>query len=184
MSKQNGFTLIELLVTITIFGILLAIAIPNFTDWLNRKRVEGVANEFKALIQLARTETVKRNTPVYLQATRSSDTDWSLIVALDSDQSTPAFDTCTALTACDLRGMLHTNYPKIEITNISANLNPTQISPVDSLLTFNPNTITEKQSVTFQSKNYQLRTEITVTGLTSLCVPSGQPAIPGYSTCV
>ena len=44
MKTQNGFSLIELMIVVTIVGILMAIAVPNYTDYLIKGRIAGASS--------------------------------------------------------------------------------------------------------------------------------------------
>ncbi len=57
----RGFTIIELMTVLLIAGVLLVIAAPAFTDMLERRRVEGQANEFVTDLSYAKSEAVQRN---------------------------------------------------------------------------------------------------------------------------
>lgn len=76
MGKTRGFTVIELLITIVVLGILLSLAVPAFTDFINQQRVKKVAREFQAAVLQARSEAVKRNTSIYVTANSSWSGGW------------------------------------------------------------------------------------------------------------
>jgi type IV fimbrial biogenesis protein FimT len=66
VARQPGFTLIELMVAITIIAILLAMAVPSFSDAGLSSQLRSVANELVGATQLARSEAIKRNATVTL----------------------------------------------------------------------------------------------------------------------
>lgn len=69
--RAAGFTLIELMVTITLLGVLMAIAVPSFRDAVVGNRLASVANAFVSSTHLARGEAIKRNADITM--CRSSD---------------------------------------------------------------------------------------------------------------
>jgi len=62
----NGFTLIELLVVIAISAILLAVAVPMFSESVARTKVRDASNALLAAIELTRSEAIKRGINVSL----------------------------------------------------------------------------------------------------------------------
>jgi type IV fimbrial biogenesis protein FimT len=88
-----GFTLIELMVTVAVFGILISMAIPNFSDLVNAQRVKAVAGDLYATLAFARSEAIKRNDYIGICAKTDdgsgcqNSTDWARgwIVFIDTD---------------------------------------------------------------------------------------------------
>ncbi|HEV7614484.1 MAG TPA: GspH/FimT family pseudopilin [Steroidobacteraceae bacterium] len=59
---HRGFTLIELLMTMTVAGILAAIAVPSFNSFVLNNRDANQINSLVSSFNFARSEAVKRNT--------------------------------------------------------------------------------------------------------------------------
>lgn len=66
MKRARGLTVIELIIVVALIAIVLTIAIPGFRDILERRRLEGAANELAIDLQYARTEAVSRQANVSL----------------------------------------------------------------------------------------------------------------------
>lgn len=67
-APTRGFTLIELLVTLAVAAILITVAVPNFQSFLVNSRMASQANDLIGMLNLARSEAVKRGANVTICA--------------------------------------------------------------------------------------------------------------------
>ena len=74
LEPHKGFTLIEIIITMTIMGILTAVAIPNFSKWKEKHEINGQAQKVYFDLMLARTTAVKNNNPVLVTFNTTSHT--------------------------------------------------------------------------------------------------------------
>lgn len=59
-----GFTLIELMITIVVLGVLIMLAMPTFSAWIQNTRIRTTAESIVNGLQVARGEAVRRNSSV------------------------------------------------------------------------------------------------------------------------
>ena len=65
--KLKGFTLIELMITLTVLGIIAAIALPSFKSILDGRKLVGAGDNLYSALQYARSESIKQNTDIQFQ---------------------------------------------------------------------------------------------------------------------
>lgn len=73
--KQQGMTLVELMVGIAILGIISAIAVPSYTEFIANTQIRSTTESIRNGLQVARAEAIKRNAPVKFTL-NTSDTSW------------------------------------------------------------------------------------------------------------
>lgn len=84
MSRSHGFSIIELMIAVAIMSILMAIALPAFSDYIRNVKVRTEAEAFVSGIQLARAEAVRRNAPVEFLLTSDAPTETNVASATAS----------------------------------------------------------------------------------------------------
>jgi type IV fimbrial biogenesis protein FimT len=81
---DSGFTLLELIIAISITGILIAMAIPSFSDMIRNNRLTTYANEFVTSLNIARSEAIKRGQHVVIRKTGTGwENGWQVFVDVD-----------------------------------------------------------------------------------------------------
>ncbi len=71
--RSAGFTILELMIVVSILGILLGIGVPSFTAIIRQNRLAAETNELLSATAIARSEAVKRGSPVTLCAAATVD---------------------------------------------------------------------------------------------------------------
>ena len=64
LANSKGYSIPELLITLTIAGILGAIAIPDYSQWVLRRQVDKESKKLFMDLQLARVSAIKNNNDV------------------------------------------------------------------------------------------------------------------------
>ena len=93
--KHLGFTIIELIITVALLSVMLAIAVPGFTNFFQNNNLATTSNRFVSSIALTRNEAISRNTTVVMCNINASnnacdtnglwETGWVVWVDLDND---------------------------------------------------------------------------------------------------
>jgi type IV fimbrial biogenesis protein FimT len=101
----RGFTLIELMVTLSVGGILLALAVPSFSAFVQNSRLTAQANSLVRSLDYARSEAIKRDTAVSVCAadinstTCNGSATWSTGWTVQDPSSATPLQTVPAITS-------------------------------------------------------------------------------------
>lgn len=93
-----GFTLIEMMITIAIAAILLAIAVPSFTRFIDDNAIRGACEELRNSLNLARAEAIRGSRRVHVApvcATPAWSTGWAVFT--DSGSTSDCYDATDGL---------------------------------------------------------------------------------------
>ena len=96
-SRRNGVTLIEMMVVIAVLGILAAVALPSYTDAVERNRVRSAAEATLGLLQFARLESIKQNRS--FQIVGENGANWCMAITNLGAAACACGTTCTFTTA-------------------------------------------------------------------------------------
>jgi len=72
--RQQGFTLYELMITMLVIGVVVAIGVPNMSDFSANSRMTATANDLQAALLLGRTEAARTKEEVTICASGNGTT--------------------------------------------------------------------------------------------------------------
>lgn len=182
--SSRGFGILEWLVVVAVLGLLTAVALPSMRSFLERRAIEGVAQQLVADLQYARSEAVQRNEAVSVTAGVDC-----VVLHLAS-----ATAECTATSAAVVPadGALKT----VRLGESGGALQDITLRPLDDLaqVRFEPvggtaafvGPAAGAGSASWQvadgAGQLRLRVDVNPGGRVSLCVPSGS-SFPGHAGC-
>jgi type IV fimbrial biogenesis protein FimT len=183
---QSGFTLIELMVTLAVLAVVLAAAVPSFSDFFDKYRLRGAADAVVSMVSNARAEAVKSDQDVNVAFTGSGSA-WCVGA---NAAGTPtggnragaasACD-CTDTSACLVSGQRmaveESAFPDVTIGTLPAAM--IFDSKLGTIAPLGNRTVT----LTSPKGKYDVQVEVNALGQARACRPAAKPVIAGIPTC-
>ena len=163
--SSAGLTLVELLITLAVLAIALALAIPSYQSFVEKRQVTSVSEQFASFIAEAKSEAIKQNEAASVVfAPGDSGTPWSLTFTVGGNAET-------------LDGA---NFPNVTLNNSPGAATMT-FDPVRGLLTNTAQT----ETIGFESSSskFALAVNVSPTGRVRVCSPETDKAVAGYKAC-
>ena len=185
MKTKNGFTLIELMVVLAVLAIIVTVAVPNMSSFLDTNKLRGVTGQFYSDVQYARSESITRNRNISVSVTSNGNDTWCYGISTNTGCDCTITDPGNA-SACTLP-ISATNVLKVGQSNEFTGVR--LLSPAgtnQTIATFDPTRgiAASTSSVIFESiNNLETHVDVSVLGKVSACSPSGSKSVTGYSTC-
>ena len=183
---QKGFTLTELMITMVVLAVGVALAVPTYEDVMQRRQTTSQAERLASFLSYAQSEAMKSNQEVSIELKYTSSSNWCIGAnegsagcdCTEVDDSKPLY--------CSLAGVDHM------MDASSATRSGMAVAPGDKMFTFDPirgimlaADLGSDHQFTMQSDNthYQLRVDVAATGRITLCNPTSDKAVHGFSDC-
>ena len=202
LRRQRGFSLIELMVALVVLGIILAMAAPSLSSYMDHRRVISAAEALYGQLQLARSEAIARSETVYANFSSNDSTTWAMgistridcdvtqsvagrgddcvLITSDGDNDMDTGDGATDLGDLLYYGLSSVDYPGVSLGDGDGGTNPDGIQ-----LEFNPvrGTVDDDTIFIRFGNQYEARVVLFQTGRIRICSPDGATKVPGYSSC-
>ena len=128
LKREVGFTLAELVITIGIMGVVAAIAVPQFSEYLPISRVSGAAKELCTELQAAKMRAISENNN-YVITFNTTNSSYKIH---DDDNSNGGEDTGESIKIVDIEE----SYPGIGYGYITGTYNTSGSTLISKAVTF------------------------------------------------
>ena len=118
---QSGVTFLELIITVAIIGILAAIAVPYYGDYIERQRLVGAAEAVYGQMQLAKRLAISNNATVYFVVSGANSSNWCVTYSELNATSSDCNDGWVVSTSNPSVRVLSESYPTVTLSGPSSN---------------------------------------------------------------
>lgn len=166
LAVQRGVSMMEVLVTLTIIGILAAIALPSFNEMIEGQRLKGAAELLASDLRWARGEAIKRGVKVRFTFTSGGVWTYSVIADTSGDESF----------SDEIKRVSANDFPRVELVSpeegrpIKADFEPFRATAI--------NLLNDNLSVGLRTSSLSARVRLNEVGAVDIC------GIRGYESCV
>lgn len=191
-NRDGGFTLIEMMVTIVVLAILIAVAVPSFSDFIEKARLRGAADALSSQFTVARSEAVRTDRNVTL-AVIGEDGVWCAGARQFSAAGTAGLVDASGSASCDCSSdpsvcMVAGNQSVVDSTEFSGvhlqdsdGLSFTFDRKTGTLLDLTAHTLKLRSEE--DPDRFGLDVVTTPMGHARTCIPSGFASFGGFRPC-
>ena len=201
MNRNQGFTIIELMIVIVIAAIGIALAVPSFSDVIERKQLGGATEAAFQHLQRAKSQAIKRSKSILVDFNVNG-TDWAIgftdkMAGCNAEDASGA-SACTvdenndivANTVLLVMRVAGSDYNNVTMSQFVGFVDPT-VPNGDCASADDDNEacfdflrgLSKTGQYDFDSANYKLRLQVTMMGNVVICVPALEKAMTGYQEC-
>lgn len=83
--RQSGISLAEVMIAVAIIGVLMALGMPAFQNWIQNTQIRTASEAIMNGLQTARNEAIRRNASVQFKLDGGASTRWRVNLFTDPD---------------------------------------------------------------------------------------------------
>jgi type IV fimbrial biogenesis protein FimT len=83
--RQSGISLAEVMIAVAIIGVLMALGMPAFQNWIQNTQIRVASDAIMNGLQTARNEAIRRNTAVQFRLDGGANSQWRVNLFIDPD---------------------------------------------------------------------------------------------------
>ena len=181
--RRRGLTLIEIVVALAIVAILLLVGVPSMRSFMMQQRLKAATSEFLTDLQAARAEALRRTEGVVTVVVRSNATTtcYGTVRAI----SAAALDCDCARAEDQFCRQYGTTLSTVKRVNLSRSDGVSVAAAADVYFSAFNGMAYDRAAKTITvsaTAGGQLQLNVSATGLSSICIPSGSN-LAGFPAC-
>lgn len=189
IKPRQGFSLVELMVTVSLLATLLVLAVPSYTDSVNKRRISHAAEQIVSFLNLTQTEAIKRSKPMVISYSGTESGTWCIGAKLGET----ACDCTNAEPASSLYCGIETT-PWLVGSSDSVAVKPVVGEASESSFIIDPARGLTRLAAGGMGDEFELglkagegdllvNIKLVRTGKVSVCIPDGSKPIGGFMPC-